>query len=109
MNRGIARGSLCIKLRHMLLLLGHAMAYTLAEAQAFASRSSIGSYYFSFSGQSYIGLGFCLGLCSCFCLLVIHRRILLSILRFELMLRHGHEPLQVHEFDFEMTKRQKYN
>lgn len=108
-NRRIARGNWCISLRHMLLLFGHAMAYTLAEAQSFAFWSSIGSYYCSCSGQSCIGLGFCLGSClySYFCLLVMHRRILLSILRFELMLGHGHEP--VHEFDFEMTKRQKYD
>lgn len=37
----------------------------------------------------------------------MHRRILLSMVRFELMLGHGHEP--VHEFDFEMTKTQKYD
>lgn len=36
----------------------------------------------------------------------MHRRILLSMVRFELMLGHGHEP--VNEFDFEMTKTQKY-
>lgn len=85
-------------LRLKLLPFGHPLAriivHAQAQAQAFASQSS----------------SFCLGpgLCSsCFCLLAMHRRIQLPILRFELMLGHGHEP--AHELNFEMTKTQKYD
>lgn len=112
---GIGRGGCCIKLRLILSLFVRALAYTLAQAKDFVFWLFINSYYCSCSGigslficLSCIGLGPLLGSGSgsgsYFSLSVMHRPMLLFILRFKLKPEQGHE--HRHKLGLDMTKKQ---